>query len=146
MIASWSGGTRMRLASFCGGAVSALASTLWHGVQLVNRAIPNRPFHPPWAPRPLLTQRERTFPQLGFPRETDSLCPKCVIEVREKIVAGDASWRVLVNERPGEIRARIVERDNRIYMEKTCPEHGTFTDLMAIDAEFLRRIERLYPG
>ena len=31
-------------------------------------------------------------------------------------------------------------------MEKTCPTHGTWSDLMAMDAEFLRRIERLYPG
>jgi uncharacterized radical SAM superfamily Fe-S cluster-containing enzyme len=31
-------------------------------------------------------------------------------------------------------------------MEKSCPTHGTCEDLMAIDAEFLRRMERLYPG
>ena len=53
---------------------------------------------------------------------------------------------MLVNEKPGEIRARIVERDNQVFMEKTCPTHGTWSDLMAMDAEFLRRIERLYPG
>src|SRR5215211_7875789 len=31
-------------------------------------------------------------------------------------------------------------------MEKTCPLHGTWSDLMSMDAQFLRRIERLYPG
>src|SRR2546425_5880575 len=31
-------------------------------------------------------------------------------------------------------------------MEKDCPRHGHFEDLMAMDAEFLRRMERLYPG
>ena len=136
----------MQIATAWGRAVSSAASLAWHGLQTINRAIPDKPFHPRWAPAPMLKQQERTFPQLGFPRETDSLCPKCVIEVRDRIVAGQADWQMLVNEKPGEIRARIVERDNQVFMEKTCPTHGTWSDLMAMDAEFLRRIERLYPG
>ena len=129
-----------------GQALSGVASALWHGVRFVNRAIPDRPFAPRWAPGPAIKRQARTFPQLGFPRETDSLCPDCVIEVRERIVAGRLDWRVLVDESPGEIRARIVERDGGVYMEKTCAKHGTFSDQMAMDADFLRRIERLYPG
>ena len=136
----------MQLAAVWGGAVSTAASLAWHAFQTLNRLIPDTPFHPRWAPAPMLKQQQRTFPQLGFPRETDSLCPQCVIEVRERIVAGDADWRMLVNEKPGEIRARIIERDNQVFMEKTCPAHGTWSDLMAMDARFLRRIERLYPG
>jgi uncharacterized radical SAM superfamily Fe-S cluster-containing enzyme len=102
--------------------------------------------HPKWAPAPLLKSKDRTFPQLGFPRETDSLCPQCVKEVREKIVGGEADWRVLLQGKPGEVKARIVERDGQILMEKTCPKHGACEDVMAIDSEFLRRMERLYPG
>jgi hypothetical protein len=136
----------MRLAALWGDGVSAAASVAWHAVQAVNRAIPDRPFHPAWAPAPMLKQNERTFPQLGFPRETDSLCPQCVIEVREAILSGRADWRVLVDDKPGEVRARIVERDNQIYMEKTCAKHGAVSDLLAMDAAFLRRIEQLYPG
>ncbi len=94
----------------------------------------------------MIKSRDRTFPELGFPRETDSLCPVCVLEVRDAIVRGDVDWRVLVNESPGEIRARIVERDNQVYMEKDCDRHGRTSDLLAMDAQFLRRIERLYPG
>src|SRR5207302_4873063 len=30
--------------------------------------------------------------------------------------------------------------------EKTCPEHGTFSDVLAVNPDFLRRIERLFPG
>src|SRR5256885_11440923 len=41
------------------------------------------------APAPLLKSKDRTFPQLGFPRETDSLCPQCVKDVRERIIKGD---------------------------------------------------------
>jgi uncharacterized radical SAM superfamily Fe-S cluster-containing enzyme len=136
----------MQLAALWGGAVSAAASLVWHSFQAINRAIPDKPFHPRWAPSPMLKERDRTFPQLGFPRETDSLCPQCVIEVRERILAGDADWQMLLNDRPGEIRARIVERQGQVFMEKSCPAHGTWSDLMAMDADFLRRIERLYPG
>ncbi|HVJ90160.1 MAG TPA: radical SAM protein, partial [Labilithrix sp.] len=95
-------------------------------------------------------RRERTFPQLGFPRETDSLCPRCVKEVRTDIFSGKTDLRTLIDGRPGEIRARIVEEmhDGRpaILMKKECPKHGLVEDVMAIDPEFLRRIERLYPG
>jgi len=136
----------MGLAAVWGDTVSATASLAWRVAQRVNGAVPDAPFQPSWAPAPLLKQHERTFPQLGFPRETDSLCPQCVIEVRERIVRGDADWQVLLAQHPGEIRARIVERDGRIYMEKACPTHGAWSDLMAIDARFLQRIEQLYPG
>jgi uncharacterized radical SAM superfamily Fe-S cluster-containing enzyme len=136
----------MHLTAVWGQGVSRAASVLWRATQAINRAIPDRPFQPRWAPAPLLKQKERTFPQLGFPRETDSLCPQCVSEVRDRILAGDLHWRALVTESPGEIRARIVERDGQVFMEKTCPKHGTFSDLMAMDADFLRRVEQLYPG
>jgi hypothetical protein len=129
-----------------GAAVHHLANAAWHTFQAVNRLVPYGRIHPKWAPAPLLKSQERSRPPLGFPRETDSLCPKCVLEVRSAIQAGREDWQVLIQGKPGEIKARIVERDNRIYMEKDCPRHGHFEDLMAIDAGFLRRMERLYPG
>ena len=33
-----------------------------------------------------------------------------------------------------------------MIVEKTCPQHGTFTDTLAINPDFLRRIENLFPG
>ncbi|MBX3230507.1 MAG: radical SAM protein [Labilithrix sp.] len=112
----------------------------------MNRAVERPAPQPAWAPGPLLKRRERSFPELGFPRETDSLCPRCVAEVRADVLSGKRDLRTLVDGRPGEIRARIVEEDGKVLMKKTCPTHGAFEDVMAIDAEFLRRIERLYPG
>src|SRR4030095_4739024 len=85
-------------------------------------------------------------PQLGWPRKTDSLCPRCVKEVREAIIAGKQDYTTLIKDNPGEIKATILERDNQIYMVKTCEKHGTFEDLMATDAKFLQRMEKLYPG
>src|SRR5690606_31131770 len=87
---------------------------------------------------------ERSSPQLGWPRETDSLCPTCVREVRAEVLAGRMDLEKFVQEHPGEIKARIVERDGRILMEKECPKHGRFEDVMSIDAAFLERIEKLF--
>ena len=129
-----------------GAGLKGIANATWHAFQAVNRRIPYGELHPKWAPAPLLKSHERTFPQLGFPRETDSLCPECVKEVRGQIVSGEADWRLLLQGRPGEIRATIIEREGEVVMRKTCPKHGTFEDVMAIDSEFLRRMERLYPG
>ncbi len=119
---------------------------MWPFVQRLNRAIERPSPSPSWAPAPLIKRRDRTFPELGFPRETDSLCPRCVKEVRTSILSGDRDLRDLVDGRPGEIKAWIVEEDGKILMRKECPVHGRFEDVMAIDPAFLRRIERLYPG
>jgi uncharacterized radical SAM superfamily Fe-S cluster-containing enzyme len=102
--------------------------------------------HPTWAPAPLPKRRERSMPQLGWPRETDSLCPRCVKEVRTQILGGQRDLSTLVDGKPGEIRASIVEEDGQVKMVKTCRTHGRFEDVLSIDPAFLRRIEQLYPG
>jgi len=136
----------MTMKTVVGKGLSVAASGAWHTLQAVNRRVPYRSFQPKWAPAPLLKSSERSFPELGFPRETDSLCPSCVKEVRAAILAGDVDWHILIDGRPGEVKARIVEEDGRIYMKKTCEKHGEFVDLMAVDSRFLKRMEKLYPG
>jgi 7,8-dihydro-6-hydroxymethylpterin dimethyltransferase len=127
-------------------ALSGTARLLWPGVQALNKRLPSSSFHPRWAPRPLLKSHERTKPPLGWPRRTDSLCPTCVREARQRILSGEQSVETLVNTHVGEIPASILERDGCIVIEKTCPMHGTFTDTLAISPEFLQRMESLYPG
>jgi tetraether lipid synthase len=122
------------------------ADALWRAARAIDRRFPQRSFQPKWAPAPLLKQRERSFPTLGFPRETDSLCPGCVKEVRAEILSGKADWKVLVDGNPGEIKARILEEDGRIVMKKECPKHGPFEDVMSTDPAFFKRLEGLYPG
>jgi uncharacterized radical SAM superfamily Fe-S cluster-containing enzyme len=126
--------------------VQKAADALWKITRAVDSFFPEGRLQPKWAPAPLLKQRERSFPPLGFPRETDSLCPRCVSEVREQILSGKADWKVLVDGNPGEIRARILEEDGRILMKKECPKHGHFEDVLSSDPAFFRRLERLYPG
>src|ERR1700730_961266 len=122
------------------------ADGFWRLTRAIDRRIAQNSFQPRWAPAPLLKQKDRTFPKFGFPRETDSLCPKCVTEVRSKILSGNADWKVLVDGNPGEIKAQIVEEDGKILMKKDCPEHGHFEDVMSTDPAFFKRLESLYPG
>src|SRR5580693_9728023 len=89
--------------------LSRAARAIWPLVQRANHAFEKPAPHPKWAPAPLLKKRERTFPQLGWPRETDSLCPRCVKDARTAILAGEADVRSLVTGRPGEVRALIAE-------------------------------------
>src|SRR5256885_15780864 len=113
------------------------AKAAWPIVKYYNARFERPSVKPDWAPAPLLKRRERTFPELGFPRTTDSLCPRCVKEVRTAILSGERDLRDLVDGKPGEIAAEIVEEDGKILMKKECPKHGRFEDVMAIDPAFL---------
>ena len=115
-------------------------------LQFFNQYRPNPSFTPKWSDKPLLKSWEKTKPKLGWPRETDSLCPKCVVEAREKIISGEEDYKILISQKVGEIKANIVERDGEIWMIKDCPIHGHFEDIMAIDSKFLEWIEENFPG
>ncbi|HEX3344584.1 MAG TPA: radical SAM protein [Polyangiaceae bacterium] len=128
------------------GALSNAAGALWPWVKRYNHAFERPAPHPAWAPAPLLKRKERTFPQLGWPRRTDSLCPRCVKDVRTAVLSGERDVRSLVDGKPGEVEAHIREDGGRLIMEKTCPIHGRFEDVLSIDPAFTARIERLYPG
>src|SRR5688500_14899032 len=128
-------------------AVSKLADLGWKAFQAVNKALPEgQSIKPEWAAEPLLKAYERTAPPLGFPRETDSLCPTCVKQVREGVISGKIPLEILMNSHPGDIKAQIVEEDGQVLMRKTCPTHGEFVDVLATDAQFLERIESLFFG
>ena len=127
--------------------VSALSDVAWKAFQSVNQRLPEgEAIRPNWAPGPLLKSYERSAPPLGFPRETDSLCPRCVKEVRDAVISGETTLETLMHQHPGEIKAQILEEDGRVIMRKTCPKHGEFKDVMATDPAFLERIESLFFG
>src|SRR6202030_4220233 len=122
------------------------AGITFNSIQFFNKRNPNPSFTPKWSDKPLLKSWEKTKPTLGWPRQTDSLCPDCVKEAREAIIHGKKDWRDLMNEKVGEIKAQIVERDGEIWMIKDCPIHGHYEDMMAIDAKLLDWIEKQFPG
>jgi tetraether lipid synthase len=126
--------------------VCKTAAITYDGIQFFNKRNPNPSVTPKWSDKPLLKSWEKTKPTLGFPRQTDSLCPACVKEAREAIIAGKKDWRDLMSEKVGEIKAQIIERDGQVWMVKDCPLHGHYEDMMAVDSKWLNWIEQQYPG
>src|SRR6266567_1829566 len=107
-----------RLMKYVDAAVTKVAGATFDTIQYFNKYNPRPSFTPKWSEKPLLKSWQKTKPQLGFPRETDSLCPGCVKEAREAIING----------------------------QKDCPIHGHYEDIMAVDVNFLRWIEKNFPG
>ncbi|OGQ56372.1 MAG: radical SAM protein [Deltaproteobacteria bacterium RIFCSPLOWO2_02_FULL_50_16] len=123
-----------------------MAKVFWPLFRFINKVTPPRTFQPAWAPAPLLKNKEKSRPVFGWPRTTDSLCPGCVKEARQRILSGDKDYTHLINDNPGAIKADIIEREGRIMMVKECPKHGHFEDVLSIDPKFLKRVEDLFPG
>src|SRR5256885_6530614 len=118
----------------------------WVLFSKLNSISPNASFTPKWSDKPLLKSYQKEKPPLGWPRTTDSLCPKCVPEIRQQIIDGKLPHEILLNEKVGEIKAQIIERDGQILMVKDCPKHRHFEDVMAMDTQFFRHLEEVFPG
>jgi uncharacterized radical SAM superfamily Fe-S cluster-containing enzyme len=127
-------------------AVSLAANAAWQVFDRVNQIHQNPSFTPKWSDKPLLKSWEKSKPTLGWPRTTDSLCPRCVPEARQAILDGKLPVDILRNEKVGEIKAQIIERDGQILMVKDCPIHGHFEDVMAMDTKFFAHLEETFPG
>jgi tetraether lipid synthase len=127
-------------------ALSIAANGAWFFFSRLNRIHPKAPWTPLWSDKPLLKSYQKTRPPLGWPRQTDSLCPACVREARASIIDSGSDVSVLLNEKVGEIKATILERDGHILMVKNCPTHGHFEDTLAIDTAFFKHIEEVFPG
>src|SRR6202789_4304053 len=98
------------------------AKGAWVVYERLNRISPNPSFTPKWADKPLQKSWQKEKPPLGWPRTTDSLCPRCVPEIRKQIL------------------------DGKILMVKDCPKHGHFEDVMSIDTKFFKHLEESFPG
>src|SRR5215216_1064743 len=118
----------------------------WVAFDTLNNLKPANSFTPKWSDLPLQKSHQKVKPPLGWPRETDSLCPVCVREARQEILDGKRDYKVLLNEKIGEIKATIIERDGQILMVKDCPQHGHFEDVMAMDPAFFKHLEEAFPG
>src|SRR5437588_2289336 len=122
------------------------AKGAWAAFDTLNSIKPNAAFIPKWSELPLQKSWQKVKPPLGWPRETDSLCPNCVREARQAIVDGKQDYKILLNEKVGEIKAVITEKDGKIVMMKDCPIHGHFEDVMAMDPAFFKHLEEVFPG
>ena len=88
---------RARAWKYFDAAVSLTAGVAFDTIQLFNQYRPNRSFTPRWSDRPLLKSWEKSKPPLGWPRETDSLCPRCVPEIRREILDGRKGYKDLLH-------------------------------------------------
>jgi uncharacterized radical SAM superfamily Fe-S cluster-containing enzyme len=127
-------------------ALTYAAGAGWFVFDKLNQIGQNASFTPKWSEKPLLKSWEKTKPPLGWPRTTDSLCPRCVPEIRQQILDGKTPVDILYTDKPGEIKAQVIERDGKILMVKDCPIHGHFEDVMAIDTAFFKHLEDVFPG
>src|SRR6202165_2680875 len=127
-------------------AVTMAAGAAWVVFDRLNRIKQNESPTPKWSDKPLLKSYQKSKPPLGWPRTTDSLCPRCVPEIRQQIVDGKLDHSILLKEKVGEIKAQVIERDGKILMVKDCPIHGHFEDVMAIDTAFFKHLEDVFPG
>src|SRR3954449_5301169 len=126
--------------------LSIAANGAWMVFSNLNKINQRPSFTPKWSDKPLLKSYEKTKPPLGWPRETDSLCPTCTREARQAILDGKKDVNDLLTEKVGEIKTTILERDGKIVMIKDCPIHGHFEDVMAMDAPFFKHLEESFPG
>jgi uncharacterized radical SAM superfamily Fe-S cluster-containing enzyme len=127
-------------------ALTLAAGAAWTVFDKLNQIRQNPSFTPKWSDKPLLKSYQKTKPPLGWPRETDSLCPRCIPEIRKEILDGKRDYKILLHEKVGEIKAKVIERDGKILMVKDCPVHGHFEDVMAIDTAFFKHLEEVFPG
>lgn len=66
-----------------------------------------------------MTAKEYGVPK-GLPKKTTSVCPECGMI----------------------IEAQLIEKDGKVYIEKTCVEHGDFSDVYWSDAEMFISAEK----
>src|SRR2546426_555260 len=96
--------------------LSIAANGAWVIFNNLNKINQRPSFIPKWSDKPLLKSYQKTKPPLGWPRQTDSLCPTCTREARQAILDGKKDVSVLLTEKVGEIKATILERDGKILM------------------------------
>jgi 7,8-dihydro-6-hydroxymethylpterin dimethyltransferase len=124
---------------------SRAAGIAWNVTHLINRSLPEGQLPTPvWSSTPLKKKRERASPPLG-PRTTQSVCPKCLIEVRDGVLGGTMNVTDLIDH-PGVIEAEVVEEAGTVLLRKACNRHGPFEDILATDAGFFWKMESLFPG
>jgi len=77
--------------------VAYAAKGAWLVFDALNQIAQKPAFTPKWSDKPLLKSYEKQKPPLGWPRTTDSLCPRCVPEIRQQILDGKLPQEVLLN-------------------------------------------------
>ena len=113
-------------------AIVVVAKTGWAVFNKLNSFSPNASFTPKWSDKPLLKSYQKEKPPLGWPRTTDSLCPRCVPEIRQQIVDGMALLAI----------ERTIERLQHLKLDRLECRGGAITRAREIDPHFLEQATR----
>ena len=122
------------------------ANGIWQVFSTANKIKQNPSFTPRWSDKPLLKSLPEDQAAARLAARDRLALPDCTREARQAILDGKKDVSVLLNEKVGEIKATILERDGKILMVKDCPIHGHFEDVMAIDPAFFKHLEEVVPG
>jgi hypothetical protein len=102
--------------------LTLVAGGLFNTIQSINKYKPNPSFTPKMVGQSHCSNPGRRASQLSDGRVPPIRCvPNCVIEAREAILSGKKDVSVLINEKVGEIKAQIIERDGQIWMDQGLP-------------------------
>ena len=95
------------------------AGIAWNVAQLINRSQPEGQLPiPVWSSTPLKKEkRERLFPPLG-PRTTQSVCPKCLVEVRDGVLGGRMNATDLIRTILALLTRKFVEEAGTVFASK----------------------------
>ena len=127
--------------------LSIAANGVWQVFSAANKIKQNPSFTPRWSGQTAaqVLSEDQAAARLA-PPDRLALCPTCTREARQEILDGKKDVSVLLNEKVGEIKATIIERDGKILMVKDCPIHGHFEDVMAMDPAFFKHLEEVFLG
>ena len=127
--------------------VAVAANAAWFVFDKLNSINPNPSFTPKWSDKPLAQELGKAEAEAGLAARDRF----AVSEVHPRNPPADSRRqdsrsRFCRNEKVGEIKANIIEKDGKIVMVKECPIHGQFEDLMSIDPAFSKHLEDVFPG
>jgi hypothetical protein len=132
--------------SSLGRPIQQIGEAAWRAFQALNTRLPaSAPAERAWAPGRCSSPMSARGPPWAI-HARPIRCARAASWRPRQILRGERKVKDLVSGHLGEIKATLYEQDNEIRVRKTCPEHGTFEDLISIDAEFSRRIEGRFPG
>jgi hypothetical protein len=111
---------------------------LFNGLNKINQ----RPsFIPKWSDKPLLkSTRSQAAARL---RAKPTRSARNARAKRGRRFWTEEGRQRPLNEKVGEIKVTILERDGKILMVKDCPIHGHFEDVMAMDTAFFKHLEEV---
>src|SRR5215472_11671689 len=93
-----------RLMKYVDSAICATAGAAFDGIQFFNKYKPNPAFTPKWSDKPMLKSWQKTKPQLGWPRVTDSLCPTYMNGARQRIINGPLALKTIGHQKVSKLK------------------------------------------